>query len=140
MHGNAVKLSSETPFQRRASMTMTRGAGSLLAVLAIVQAISCAGLPKKLIGKWINADWTIEFRADGTFSSERGILGSKGTYAWDGPDRLRMEYQGVKGALGGLVETFTGPKPTVLTVQIKGDFLLLTRGDATVEIYRRIGS
>lgn len=106
---------------------------------AMVVIVACSPVEKKIVGKWTGPDWVIEFKEDGTFLTERGVIGSRGRFYRNGDDRIRLEYEGVVGVLDKLKQTITGPKPNVVKVELKGDDLSLTWPDGEVVAYRRAG-
>jgi hypothetical protein len=98
-------------------------------VLAVVVTLGCTSLSRALPGKWVGDLWTLEFKADGTFSQERGLLRQTGRYVVQDQDQVRLEYDGVAGAINKITEIITGPKPLLVVVKLNGDQLELTWPD-----------
>lgn len=94
--------------------------------LVLVTTLGCGAiLEKRIVGRWSDPDQTWEFRADGTFTVERGLLSSGGRFQATGGSELRLEFTGLTGFFIKLAETTSGPRPITAKAAIMGNTLHL---------------
>lgn len=98
-------------------------------VPALVITVGCAPLGERIIGRWSDSEHTWDFKIDGTFTVERGLLSCGGTYRVLNRSEIRLEFSGLTGFLFKLAETSVGPKQFVVTVLLAGNTLVLKLPD-----------
>ena len=111
----------------------------LVCSVVVLCLMGCQPVEKQVVGKWTSPEANVDFMEDGTFTLERGLLGTQGKFFREGPDQLRLEYAGVVGVLAKLKETVAGPSQTIVKVRLQGGLLSLTWPEGKEITFRRLG-